>query len=900
MEKVSKFSKALVKGVQSGDCLLLSGKIPKNGDVPEELTLYLSGVQAPHCGNPQKPEEDAYAWESRDYLRKKLAGKVVTYKVDFKVNERSCGQVVFDDVNIAVDMVSKGFAKVGHVQKANESIYKTQYWSDLQDAESDAKAKSLNIWSNEGSKHKRSFHNITDDAFDMNLIKKIIEKKETVNAIIEFVFSPSFFVVYIPSLKVYTKVNLRFIAILNQGKEPVLYKTGKAFVERIALHQDIKMNIYGIDESKVLLVDIECGKGSLAGNILKEGYGKIFINNNSPFTNEELSLMKTYQQEAKSARLRIWKNEPIVENKIKSSGNDETIDYDDVKCFQVHSGDSISIVKKEGDEPIRLFLSNVKAPAMAKPNSTDPDQPWAFQAKEFLRKNLVGKTLRCVFDYAKTIPAKEDQPERKMKFYTVYYTVENKKTKTTEEKCANIALIENGLANISMFKIDEGEPTKEIDSMRAAESQAKSKKVGLYSLKTPPLANYSDLISAGKNKKKEFTSFVTGLSQCACVVEYCFSGSKFKLRIEKKQCMIPISMTGVKTFGKDKNNTDLIEKYYQQAVNFVNDAILQRDGVCDIVANDRVGNYFGHLFINGKNFGIELIKRGLAVVNEQSNNPNPYLSEFEAAEKEAKEKQLGIWKENNLGDMLKYGENAMTSSTKLTEVNTPVTVRVTEFIDFANFFVNIQPNTQLTSIEKVLATYDASAKKRVPLALPIKIGTLCAAKYPEDDKFYRAIVKSHTKDMKYEVEFIDYGNVEYLPKENLIKLDGAISSIQPQAQLCEFAYLKYSKNSMKKAIDKFESFGDIEKTYKGKIVYTKSEDGVLKNGIIIYNDKKEDIAASVHADLIKIGYAKLNRTKTNGALFKGVDALEKKAKDEGLGLWAENEETDYDENDVDY
>ena len=93
MEKVSKFTKALVKGVQSGDCLLLSGKIPKNGDVPEELILYLTGVQAP-CEKLPKTEEEAYAWESRDYLRKKLAGKVVTYKVDFKVNERSSGQVV--------------------------------------------------------------------------------------------------------------------------------------------------------------------------------------------------------------------------------------------------------------------------------------------------------------------------------------------------------------------------------------------------------------------------------------------------------------------------------------------------------------------------------------------------------------------------------------------------------------------------------------------------------------------------------------------------------------------------------------------------------------------------------------------------------------------------------------
>ena len=50
----------------------------------------------------------------------------------------------------------------------------------------------------------------------------------------------------------------------------------------------------------------------------------------------------------------------------------------------------------------------------------------------------------------------------------------------------------------------------------------------------------------------------------------------------------------------------------------------------------------------------------------------------------------------------------------------------------------------------------------------------------------------------------------------------------------------------------------------------------------------------------KVNLCKDKQNKTNGALFKGVDALEKKAKDDGLGLWAENEETDYDENDVDY
>ena len=43
--------------------------------------------------------------------------------------------------------------------------------------------------------------------------------------------------------------------------------------------------------------------------------------------------------------------------------------------------------------------------------------------------------------------------------------------------------------------------------MLKAETAAKSKKIGIYSPKTPPLCTYSDLLASGKTKKKNLLIF---------------------------------------------------------------------------------------------------------------------------------------------------------------------------------------------------------------------------------------------------------------------------------------------------------------------------------------------------------------------------------------------------------
>lgn len=485
-----------------------------------------------------------------------------------------------------------------------------------------------------------------------------------------------------------------------------------------------------------------------------------------------------------------------------------------------------------------------------------------------------------------------------MKFYSVYYTNEKE-----ESKCINVELLENGLANLTNYKIEEGNPSKEFDSMLKAEQEAKKNKVGLHSNKVPPLCNYSDLLSSGKIKKKEFINFLTGLVQLDCVVDFCFSASKFKLRIDSKQVMIPFGLIGVKSFTNDKNNSSLFQKYFKKSYDFVVDTILQRDGVCDIVQADKIGNYFGNFIFQGKNFGTLLIEKGLAVCNERISDlgKNKYINEMKEAEKKAQKEKVGLWEDEGLAKMLKgdaFGEGSLEK--KFEEINKDIKIRITDEIDLDKFYCNFLPNKVLDKIEGVLSEYDEGIKKSESLSLPIKNGTLCAAKFPDDDKYYRALVKRYNKEKKeFEVEFIDYGNIEKVQLNDLIKLDGEISSLPPQAMYCEMAYLKYSKISMKKAVDKYPDFVDFDSELNAKLCYNYSQDAEMKHGLIVFKEGK-DMKKTYHADLLKIGYAKLNRSKPLPDYMKAFDPIEKEAQDKELGVWDDNEETDYDQYDDDF
>ena len=293
--------KGLVKGVQSGDTVILSGKLPKNGGLPEEISLTLTGVYAPKIGNSSKLDEEAFSFDSREFLRKLLVGKVVLYKVDYTHNDRKFGHITFDNKNINAEMLKNGFAKIGFLPKGQEKLYQSELWTTLKEAEKEGKEKKRGIHAVESSDNKshiRHLYNLSDSEED---------KKKVNEAIVEYVFNCAFISVYIPNWSCFAKVNLRFVSIPSNTKDPLLYKKGKAYCERICLSKDIKLKIFDFDETKNLVCDVIVldKNQNLAELVLKEGYSKSFTGGNKNpkvYNLTDINLARAAEGEAKSKR----------------------------------------------------------------------------------------------------------------------------------------------------------------------------------------------------------------------------------------------------------------------------------------------------------------------------------------------------------------------------------------------------------------------------------------------------------------------------------------------------------------------------------------------------------------------------------------------------------------------
>jgi len=246
---MEKLHEGLVKGVFSGDYIVLSGRIKKNSDeLPEEKNLYLSLLTAPRVATSNNPEEEAFGWDSRDFLRNQILGKVVKYTIDYKNNDKLFGQVFLDGKNINIDVVKNAYAKIGYVGKHNEALTKGEYFTKLQAVENEAKKGNLNVWSSNQEvldQHKRKVVSSNDLEFDSDLFFEK-NKEKPLDAIVDFVINASCYVVYLKESSTYVKISLRFVAIPSSKDESV-YKSGKAYAERNVLHKDVKVVLYNHD-----------------------------------------------------------------------------------------------------------------------------------------------------------------------------------------------------------------------------------------------------------------------------------------------------------------------------------------------------------------------------------------------------------------------------------------------------------------------------------------------------------------------------------------------------------------------------------------------------------------------------------------------------------------------------
>ena len=292
-----------------------------------------------------------------------------------------------------------------------------------------------------------------------------------------------------------------------------------------------------------------------------------------------------------------------------------------------------------------------------------------------------------------------------------------------------VKMLEKGLVKNNLIGDNV---SKYLEDLLLAEKKAQDNGTALHGKKTPPAAtNYIDLVHNPKQAKQYEAMFnKRNLKVFSGVIEYCFSGMRFKVRLNDEGCCIGLNLFGVKTMDNDPNQPTLME-YSNDAKKLAHQNLYQRDVQVELCFTDKRGSFFGYITTSDKKyFATKLIEAGLAKVHYQGDREPKMLKEFSAAQGVAKEAELGIWSKS-----LKLMSGNVSSANKFKQ-DERISVEMSDLTDGKNFHLRLTDSADAAKIDEAMESFEPATAD--PMERPIKAGSLCAAQFTDDGCWYRA------------------------------------------------------------------------------------------------------------------------------------------------------------------
>lgn len=331
--------------------------------------------------------------------------------------------------------VREGWVKLREdAGRKDESDESKQLLEKLQVEQDKAKASSKGIWSSSGGKIENSYELPDPKAFAEQW------KGKPIDAIIERVFSGDRM---IARLELSETKHVQTMVLVAGVRAPSTKRTNPAdgkeipaepfgteahqFVEERMLLRRVKVEVLGVSPQNQLVCAVVHPNGSIAKFILEAGLARC-TDHHSTMLGGQMSELRQAEKRAKDKGIGVFQG--AVSTKPGAAETDAIVS-------RVQTADTIYLRGKSGDER-RVQLSSIR-----QPKPTDPKQaPFQADAKEFLRKKLIGKHVRVTVDGKKA--ASEGFEERDV----VTILVNNK----------NIALqlIEAGYASVIRHRRDDG------------------------------------------------------------------------------------------------------------------------------------------------------------------------------------------------------------------------------------------------------------------------------------------------------------------------------------------------------------------------------------------------------------------------------------------------------------
>uniref|UniRef100_A0AC34QNZ7 Staphylococcal nuclease domain-containing protein n=1 Tax=Panagrolaimus sp. JU765 TaxID=591449 RepID=A0AC34QNZ7_9BILA len=866
--------RGVVKQVLSGDAIVLQGPLTSNGP-PKESTVYLANIVAPRLAKRPNDtgsggsNDEPFAWEAREFLRKKIIGQSVVFVRDFiATSGREHGRIFLGGTsmenaeNISESAVSEGWLEVRPGKVVDEQ---TQKLLDLQEKAKTAKKGKWGVAESDYQKYVRDIKwNVADT-------KGLVEKyhQKPIKAVVEQVRDAS-------TVRVFLLPDFEYVTISLSGIKTPSPRTpsnppepfgeqAKFFVEQRILHRDVEVVLESVSNNNFLGSVIH-PKGNIAVFLLKEGYAKCSWS--VTLATAGIQALKEAEKDAQNKRLRLWANFTA------SSTDRKTVEG---TVVEIGLGDSITVEKDNGDE-IKLFFSSIRPPrkdgesTVAGGRKFLPlyDIPYMFEAREFLRKALIGKRVKATIDYVQ--PKSDQFPE--------------KTCATVMVKGENIAaqLVERGLAKVVRHRQDDENRSSAYDSLLIAEQNAEKEKKALYSDKKPEPVRVQDL-QGDAARANQFISYLKKTTRNDGVVEFLSSASRLRVYVPKETVVITFLLGGItaprsarpgpggKVIGEN-------EPFADEAMKFTKRLTYQKEVKVEVESTDKTGAFIGYMFVQGENgawtnLSELLVENGLASLHFSAER-GPYYSALARAEKVAKEGRRGIWK--NYVEETKAAVE-IDPATEATErkINYKKVV-VSEVVPstFQFYAQNYEDGNTIVKLMEELQQIDSSTEGTAR----VKRNEIVAVKF--SGRYHRAKVETVKGDVA-DIFYIDYGNREQVSTKKVAPLPVQFQARGPLSHeyVLAFASIPTADYYAKDASAAFAEFVYAQESLLLNVEY---KVGPIEAASLVTNDEnKRDVTKF----LISEGYAlaETRREKRFSSIMEQYTEAEKQARQGRLVIW---------------
>ncbi|KAG8886054.1 hypothetical protein FRB97_007930 [Tulasnella sp. 331] len=863
--------KAVVKSCMSGDTLVLRGRPGPQGQLPVERVLHIAEVTAPRLGTSQRDDEP-FAFESREFLRSHAIGKEVSFTSTHSLpitdgSPRDIGTAQIGGQDIATELLKNGWAKLKEIKReaTDEDIQRRTI-------EADAKNAGRGQWNPDGPAHRTVYHTMPNDS--QGFINEW--KGKPIDAIVEQVRDGTTLRVrLLLSSDMHQFINIALAGARSpraSGKEGEVAEPfgeeAKYFVETRLLQRHVSVTLLSLPTpaatpfstlangpaaaATLFIGTVMHPVGNIADHLVGAGLAKVVDWHAGMLAQHGgMEKLRAAEKVAKENRLKLYGAAAPVANgsgthtPVRGISTANKAQFEG-QVVRIWSGDQISVYDPEAKKERRVQLSSVRGPKTNEPKQAS----YAVEAKEFLRKRLIGNTVSVNVDFIR--PKEGEYEERECA------TIRHGPTK------ANVAeqLIEKGLATVVRHKRDDENRSPDYDKLMAAEQTAVTDTRGLHSGKeiaVPKVVNISDT----HTRANAFLAQFKRAGRVSALVDFVAAGSRFKLILSKENQSLTFVLAGIRAPRSARNPSEKSEPFGTESLEFSSRHYLQRDVEVQFDSLDKSGGFIGTMYYNKtENVALNLVREGLATVHAYSAEGLSWSKQLFEAEEEAQKEQKNIWKDY-VADAVVEATDQSENGTALKADYLDVIVSDVKTSPQFSFSVQLLNNDGIATLEKLM--HDFSLHHRTASGTPgftPRNGDLVSARFSGDDGWYRAKVrKSAISKKECDVTFIDYGNQETVPFSRVRPLDPQFRSLPGQAQEARLSFVRFPDPSSEyydEAMDRFKSLCEGRKL----IANIDAREGPLLHLRLMDpsdSSSTTDPSASINSTLVREGFCIIDR-----------------------------------------